>query len=82
MRIFIRRNDGETSVMRLIGTSNPDEAVEKWKASNPGKYLSHRVARNDEPNPERVATSRPQRIDLNRELTEAEKQRLIAMLRP
>lgn len=42
MKIVIKTSDGGVAIMTLIGNADANECIEKWKAVNPGKYVSHR----------------------------------------
>jgi hypothetical protein len=48
MVIMIARTDGGVSVMQVVEGADPDECLNKWKASHAGEYVSHRVGSLDE----------------------------------
>jgi uncharacterized pyridoxamine 5'-phosphate oxidase family protein len=48
MVIMITRSDGGVSVMQVVEGADPDECLNKWKASHAGEYVSHRVGSLDE----------------------------------
>lgn len=41
MAIVIKLSSGGVAVMRLIGDVDASVEIEKWKAANPGMYVSH-----------------------------------------
>ena len=42
MKTVIKLASGGVAVMTLVNNANEVEAIEKWKAVNPGAYVSHR----------------------------------------
>lgn len=42
MKTAIKLAGGGVAVMLVVGDVDVDECIEKWKAANPGQYVSHR----------------------------------------